>query len=220
MLAATNFRLREKSPSASCSRNEGQGNPLRIPSAIVSDACRLCPRQSRGPSNRLKWTTVSGHRLWEGLRLMAKRPRRRRREWAAGIQASNWIGNSAGIADGYVSSEVMQHDCRHRSHNSNEAPVDTEENKEVALWFFIVRGAVLAPHSLTVLSRKRGDSWQQPRIHNIVKMTNRKNRPLHADTVDFRLPFGKMIQRKACSSRLVCNVRLGTATNGNGHKQR
>ena len=136
MLAATNFRLREKSPSASCSRNEGQGNPLRIPSAIVSDACRLCPRQSRGPSNRLKWTTVSGHRLWEGLRLMAKRPRRRRREWAPGIQASNWIGNFAGIANGCVSSEALQHVFQRRSHNSNEAPVDTEDKVFFALWFF------------------------------------------------------------------------------------
>ena len=46
---------------------------------------------------------------------------------------------------GYGRQILSRHASVSGGHNNDEAPVDTED--KVALWFFIVRGAVLAPYS-------------------------------------------------------------------------
>jgi len=67
-------------PADSGSKNNARGVPFRFGSLCRGSLATLVPTKVVGLGNRDPWSPSKAHGLVGGLRLLAKRPRRRRRE--------------------------------------------------------------------------------------------------------------------------------------------
>ena len=67
-------------PADSGSKNNPRGVPFRFGSLCRGSLATIVPTKVVGLVNRDQWSPHEAHRLVGGLRLSAKRPRRRRRE--------------------------------------------------------------------------------------------------------------------------------------------
>ena len=67
-------------PADSGSKNNARGVPFRFGSLCRGSLATFVPTKVVGLVNRDQWSPRTAHRLVGGLRLSAKRPRRRRRE--------------------------------------------------------------------------------------------------------------------------------------------
>ena len=186
---------------------------------LASVACRLCPAKVAslaivwpGPS---EWPTDFGGPAADGEATEATATGR-----APGLERP-LIENT--VVESFPARTVVNSKCHafyHDSITANEAPVDTEV-KVLPCGSSLFAEPLWHRIHYSVLSRKRGDSWQQPRNHKmVVRMTNRQNRRFLAGIVDFRLQFGRTNRPTGRSSLPACNGPTRMARNGSEARRR
>lgn len=74
------MNLNAIAPADSGSKNSSRGVPFRFGSLCRGSLATFVPTKVVGLVNRDHWSPRAAHRLVGGLRLSAKRPRRRQRE--------------------------------------------------------------------------------------------------------------------------------------------